>query len=131
MDPTIIFIIAAAVAVLIIFNKLRTNKRKRKAEIIGAQIYEQIMAGPSRSPGMLPAPEVLGCAVAAFTANSGILSTFTSKGEPLAKYKLRQLLYEALPPQYRNERVYFNCANMEALGSSEQMPFSAAFARIE
>lgn len=73
------------------------------------------MAAPARSPDMLPAPEVLGCAVAAYAANAGVLSTFTSKGEPLAKYKLRQLMYEALPPKYRKERVYFNCANMEAL----------------
>lgn len=115
MDPTIIYIIAAVAVVLVIVNQLQTKKQKKKAEIIGAQIYDQIMAGPRRSSDMLPVPEVLGCAVAAYAANSGVLSTFTSKGEPLAKYKLRQLMYEALPAQYRKERVYFNCANMEAL----------------
>lgn len=72
------------------------------------------MTGGQRSPKNLPPADIFGCAVASFAANHGIPSTFTSKGEPLGKYKFRQMANELLPTQYRTDRAYFNCINMEA-----------------
>lgn len=114
MDPIILVVIAVLIALLVL-NKLQKKKRIQKAQEIGSQIYDRIMAVNNRNSSSLPPADVYACAVGAFAANAGIVSTFTSAGEPLAKYKLRQMVYEYLPSKYKKDRVYFNCANIESI----------------
>ena len=113
MDP-VILIVVVAVVVIVIANKINKKNKLEKAAEIGSNIYNNIMTGGQRSPKNLPPADIFGCAVASFAANHGIPSTFTSKGEPLGKYKFRQMANELLPTQYRTDRAYFNCINMEA-----------------
>lgn len=112
MDP-VILIVVVAVVVIVIANKINKKNKLEKAAEIGSNIYNNIMTGGQRSPKNLPPADIFGCAVASFAANHGIPSTFTSKGEPLGKYKFRQMANELLPTQYRTDRAYFNCINME------------------
>lgn len=90
---------------MFLLNSNRRKQNTQKAVAVGADIFDRIMAGGSRAPEKIPAPDIYGCAVASFAANSNIPSTFTGKGEPLAKYKFRQMVHEYLPSAYRN-RAY-------------------------
>lgn len=113
MDSTLVWALLGGLGVLFLLNRNRTKQNTQKAVAVGADIYDRIMASGSRDSDKIPAADVYGCAVASFAANSNIPSTFTGKGEPLAKYKFRQMVHEYLPSEFRN-RTYFNCANMEA-----------------
>lgn len=113
MDSTLVWALVGGLGVLFLLNRNRTTQNTQKAVAVGVDIFDRIMAGGSRASEKIPAPDVYGCTVASFAANSNIPSTFTVKGEPLAKYKFRQMVHEYLPSEYRN-RAYFNCANMEA-----------------
>lgn len=113
MESTLVWVLVGGLGVLFLLNSYRTKQNTQKAVAVGADIFDRIMAGGSRASEKIPAPDIYGCAVASFAANSNIPSTFTCKGEPLAKFRFRQMVHEYLPSEYRN-RTYFNCANMEA-----------------